>query len=183
MTFLNCWICFIISGIFNFISLVLPIALETFIQVRVSIKNLIKSLIINSPSYFAKLKRKYIKFNSYPMISNIKNQDYNKKRNRNHKGTCRFCRTRGHSTKKCFQYSQENIEKKNWCLLCRSPYHILTNCIRYDPLISLDLQGCLKCKNRGYLAFHNTDHCEHISPFFILHMRHKFPHEQKYQQS
>ena len=104
MTFLNYWICFIISGIFNFISLVLSIALETFSQVRVSIKNLIKSLIINSPSYFAKLKRKYIKLNSYPMISNIKNQDYNKKRNRNHKGTCRFCRTRGHSTKKCFQY-------------------------------------------------------------------------------
>ena len=183
MASLSYWICFIILVVSNFISLVLSIALDTFCQVGVSIKNFIKSLIKYYMNYFADLNRKYNELKFYPMISNTKNQNYSKKRNKNHKGTCKFCKTRSHSTKKCFQYSQENIEKKNWCLLCRSPLHVLTNCTRYDPHLSLDLKGCKKCKNRGYLAFHNTDHCEYVSPFFILHMRHKFPQEHKYQQS
>ena len=43
------------------------------------------------------------------------------------------------------------------------------------------LYRCIICKSQGYLAFHMTEHCDSISYIYILYMRNKFPHEQKYQ--
>ena len=43
------------------------------------------------------------------------------------------------------------------------------------------LSRCIICKSQGYLAFHMTEHCDSISYIYILYMRNKFPHEQKYQ--
>ena len=163
------------------ITLVLSIALETCFRVGVSIKDLIKSKAKNYQKYLADLRSKYNEINPYIMTRNNNNQGHIKSIKRSHKRTCKYCKGKSHKSKQCFQHSQKNIDNKNWCLLCRSPLHTLTECMRYDHSSSLDLTGCIICKSQGYLAFHVTEHCDSISYIYILYMRNKFPHEQKYQ--